>query len=165
MRFAAAVAALLVFAPAAPAAQHQTGLESALVRAINQVRRDYGLKPLTLSKKLSTAAAQHTREMGQYGYFDHTSRDNAPFWKRIERWYPSAGWAAWSVGENIFWEAPDLTADSTVAAWMASPGHRANMLSRTWRDLGVSAIHFDAAPGEYGDASATIVTADFGARR
>ena len=39
------------------------------------------------------------------------------------------------------------------------------MLSRTWREVGVSAIHFDSAPGEYGGGPATIVTADFGARR
>jgi hypothetical protein len=39
------------------------------------------------------------------------------------------------------------------------------MLSRAWREIGISAIHFDAAPGEYDGQAVTIVTADFGLRR
>ena len=165
VRFVAAVVvAALVAAPAGLAAERQTGLESAVIRQINQVRRSHGLKPLALSTKLSSAAAQHTREMGSDGYFEHSSYDKSPFWKRIERWYPSAGWSSWAVGENILWSSPDLTATSTVSNWMNSPGHRANLLARSWHEVGISAIHFDSAPGAYGDQPVTIVTADFGAR-
>ena len=103
--------------------------------------------------------------MGAQGYFEHESYDSTPFWKRIERWYTSKGWSSWTVGENLLYSSPDLTADSGLDDWMASPPHRANLLSRTWREIGISAIHFDSAPGEYEGDPVTIVTADFGARR
>ena len=143
----------------------QTALEAQLAQQINAVRRGYGLKPLTVSSKLSSAAAAHTREMGADGYFEHESFDSTPFWKRVARWYPSRGWRSWSVGENLVYRSPDITAESAVELWMSSPPHRANLLSRSWREIGISAIHFDAAPGEYDGAPVTIVTADFGYRR
>jgi uncharacterized protein YkwD len=49
--------------------------------------------------------------------------------------------------------------------WMSSPPHRENLLSRTWLEIGISAVHFDSAPGTYDDGPVTIVTADFGYRR
>jgi uncharacterized protein YkwD len=145
--------------------QQQTALALALVREINDVRREYGLKPFVTSARLSTAAAQHTREMGVDGYFEHDSYDSTPFWKRVERCYPSKGWRSWSVGENLLYSSPDITASNSVDLWMNSPPHRANLLNRTWREIGISAIHFDEAPGEYDGQPVTIVTADFGLRR
>jgi uncharacterized protein YkwD len=47
---------------------------------------------------------------------------------------------------------------------MLSPPHRENLLSREWREIGIAAIHFSSAPGEYEGRPVTIVTADFGAR-
>ena len=38
------------------------------------------------------------------------------------------------------------------------------MLSRTWREVGIGAVFFTGAPGEYGGRPVTIVTADFGSR-
>lgn len=173
MRVAAVFLALLFLAPAsvaAPsvessAAQKQTALANALLHDINAVRRQHGLRPLVTSTRLAMAATQHTREMGAQGYFEHESYDSTPFWKRIERWYPSKRWSWWAVGENLLYSSPDLTADGGLDEWMSSPPHRANLLSRTWREIGISAIHFDSAPGEYGGDPVTIVTADFGARR
>jgi len=146
-----------------PEAQ-QTALELALVREINDARRQHGLKAFTYSVRLSAAASQHTREMGTQGYFEHESYDSTAFWKRIERWYPSKGWRYWAVGENLLYSTPDVTATEGVELWMNSPPHRANLLSRTWREIGISAVHFDSAPGEYDGGPVTIVTADFGNR-
>ena len=100
--------------------------------------------------------------MGAKGYFEHESFDSTDFWKRVERWYPSKGWRSWSVGENLLYSSPDVTADEGVELWMNSPGHRANILSRSWREIGVSAIHFESAPGEFEGSPVTLVTADFG---
>jgi uncharacterized protein YkwD len=167
----AALLAACVLAPGAASAHatargtRQATLETQLAQQINVVRRNYGLKPLALSSKLTSAAAAHTREMGADGYFEHDSFDSTPFWKRVARWYPSRGWRSWSVGENLVYRSPDVSADSAVEMWMNSPPHRANLLSRSWREIGISAIHFDAAPGEYDEAAVTIVTTDFGVRR
>jgi uncharacterized protein YkwD len=167
----AALVAALALAPATAsahrgaAAVRQTALEAQLAQQINAIRRGHGLGSLTVSTKLTTAAAAHTREMGTNGYFEHESFDSTPFWKRVARWYPSRGWRSWSVGENLVYRSPDVSAGSAVEMWMNSPPHRANILSRSWREIGISAIHFGAAPGAYDGAAVTIVTTDFGTRR
>ena len=145
-------------------ATQQKALEIALVRGINAVRKEHGLRLLTFSARLSAAAAQHTREMGAKGYFEHESYDSTEFWKRIERWYPSKGRRSWSVGENLLYSSPDVTADEGVELWMNSPGHRANILNRSWREIGMSAVHFESAPGEFEGDPVTLVTVDFGTR-
>src|SRR4051794_23339521 len=66
---------------AAGGATQQQALETALVRGINAVRKEHGLRQLAFSARLSAAAAQHTREMGTKGYFEHESFDSTEFWK------------------------------------------------------------------------------------
>ena len=141
-----------------------SALELDIVGKINAQRTARGLRPLRVSRALTAAASSHSRQMGQLGYFEHESFNGAPFWKRIGRFYPARR-GYWSVGENIFWEAPDATGSSAVHEWMMSAPHRENVLAREWREVGVAAAHFDAAPGAFGGRSVTIVTADFGVRR
>ena len=138
---------------------------AAILGGLNRIRRAHGLLPLGPSDELSQAAAQHTEEMAARGFFAHDSADHSAFWLRIRRWYPAAGWRFWSVGENLLWRSPDVDAAAAVRMWMQSPEHRANILSPLWRQVGISAGHFAAAPGAYGQHAVTIVTADFGVRR
>jgi uncharacterized protein YkwD len=141
-----------------------SALELDIVGRINAQRTARGLRPLRVSRGLTAAASSHSRQMGQMGYFEHESAGGLPFWKRIERFYPARR-GYWSVGENIFWESPDTTGLSAVHEWMTSAPHRQNVLEREWREIGVAAVHFAAAPGAFGGRSVTIVTADFGVRR
>jgi uncharacterized protein YkwD len=141
-----------------------SALELDVVARINAQRTARGLRALRVSRGLTAAANYHTNQMGQLGFFEHESVNGAPFWRRIQRFYP-AGRGYWSVGENIFWESPDTGAASAVREWMRSPAHRENILNREWRDVGISAEHFESAPGAFGGRSVTIVTADFGVRR
>ena len=48
--------------------------------------------------------------------------------------------------------------------WMQSPEHRANILNPNWREIGISAVHSDGAPGAFGGQPVTIITTDFGVR-
>jgi uncharacterized protein YkwD len=141
-------------------------LETTVVGEINRVRVARGLRPLRPTRSLAAAARRHSTQMAQRGFFDHNSADGTPFWRRIERFYGDRGFRSWEVGENIFWQSPTTAAaTSVVRSWLASPGHRANMLSRSWRDLGVGALSLASAPGVYGGSPVTIVTVDFGKRR
>jgi uncharacterized protein YkwD len=139
-------------------------LELDIVARINAQRTSRGLRALRVSRGLTAAANSHTNQMGHLGFFEHESVNGAPFWRRIQRFYP-AGRGYWSVGENIFWESPDTSAASAVREWMHSPPHRENILDSEWRDVGISAAHYDSAPGAFGGRSVTIVTTDFGVRR
>jgi uncharacterized protein YkwD len=162
-----AAAALLV--PAAVAAPQRstvalTPLESGVLVDINSFRRAHHLTPLTLSTKLDAAAMQHTREMAADGYFAHASQNGSLFWKRIQGFYGSSPWRYWSVGENLLWSSPDVSADKALQMWLASPEHRANLMNPHWREIGVAAVHVAAAPGIYKGLDVTIVTTDFGVR-
>jgi uncharacterized protein YkwD len=165
----ALLAVLALPATATPAtsrgATTLTSLESGVLQQLNQIRVQHGLVPLKLSAALTAASAQHSKEMGVDGYFDHSSRDGTAFWKRIERWYGQQGFHTWSVGENLLWSSPDVSASSALDMWLNSPEHRKILLTARWREIGLAAVHTQSAPGTYGGREVTIVTADFGVRR
>ena len=140
-------------------------LENAVVDRMNAIRRSRGLRPLRLNTRLRSAAVFHSNDMGRRGYFEHDSISGTPFWRRIERFYTSRGFRSWTVGENLLWGTDTYGAAFAIREWMHSPPHRANLLSRDWREVGIGAAHFVNAPGEYRGRTVTIVTADFGARR
>lgn len=102
--------------------------------------------------------------MAQVGYFEHNSADGTSFWKRIQRYFGSSGYRRWSVGENLLWSSGAPSAQSVVSSWMNSPPHRENLLSRSWRKVGVSVFHLELAPGVFHGLDVTLVTADFGVR-
>ena len=135
-----------------------------MLSRLNEIRTQHGLQPLKISAQLTAAAAQHSREMGTAGYFQHESHDGTSFWKRIGRWYGSSGYGYWSVGENLLWSSPQVDAPGALDLWMHSPEHRANILAPRWREIGVSAVHLPSAPGTYKGLEVTIITTDFGVR-
>jgi uncharacterized protein YkwD len=161
------VVAFVAFAPTASAKNRATlsSLETGVLQRLNELRQSHGLEPLRLSIRLTSAADAHSTDMADRGYFDHSSPDGTPFWKRIDHWYNSAGYGFWSVGENLVWASPNLSAGRALSLWMASPEHRANILSTRWREIGVSAVHVASASGVYRGMSVTIITTDFGARQ
>lgn len=162
---AAALAALVpLTADASDGVALAPRLELQVARRVNAVRRWHGLQPLRLSPALRASARNHSREMGVRGYFEHESANGVPFWRRIERHYGSDGYARWEVGENILWQSGGTTAAQVVREWMGSPGHRDNILSGTWRELGLGALRVTRAGGTYGGRSVTIVTLDLGVR-
>jgi uncharacterized protein YkwD len=142
-----------------------SALEAAVLANVNQIRAKRGLRALKLSNRLSAAADQQSESMGAKGFFSHNSADGSAFWKRIRRYYTDRNYRYWSVGENLLWSSPDVDAGQALDVWMKSPEHRANLLSNKWREIGLSAIHVEAAPGAFEGLDVTIVTADFGARR
>jgi uncharacterized protein YkwD len=142
-----------------------SALEAAVLANVNQIRASHGLRALRLSNRLSAAADQQSEAMGAKGFFSHNSKDGTAFWKRIRRYYTDRNYRYWSVGENLLWSSPDLDATKALDMWMKSPEHRANLLNKNWREIGLSAVHFQAAPGAFQGLDVTIVTADFGVRR
>ena len=141
-----------------------SSLETGVLAQLNKIRAQHGLQPVTVSARLTAAAAQHSKEMGGAGYFEHNSNDGTAFWKRISRWYASGGYGYWSVGENLLWSSPEVDPAGALQLWMNSPEHRANILTARWREVGISAVHFAAAPGMYKGLEVTIITTDFGTR-
>ena len=121
-------------------------LESQVLAGLNAIRRQHGLTPLRLSRPLSTASDAHSRAMGTFGFFDHNSRDGSEFWQRVQRFYGPDGYKSWSVGENLLWSSGTLDGAAALKLWMGSPGHRKNILTARWREIGLSALE-SASPG------------------
>jgi len=140
-------------------------LESQLLSAINQFRTSRGLRPFRFSTQLHAAALRHSREMASNGYFEHASPSGAAFWRRISWYYRIRGYRSWSVGENIEYGQPGLGAAEVLHDWLASPAHRANVVSTQWRDAAVGATFVTSAPGVFDGLPTTVVTLDLGRRR
>ena len=139
-------------------------LEVGVLAELNAIRREHGLVPLRLAPSLSSAADLHSRSMARYGFFTHDSRDGSEFWQRVQRFYAADGYENWSVGENLLWSSPAIAPAEALKLWMASPGHRKNILTPRWREVGLSAVTATSAPGVFGNREVTIITTEFGTR-
>lgn len=136
-----------------------------VLAAVNRFRAAHGLVALRESAELDRAARQHSLEMGRLGYFGHSSANGTAFWRRIRHYYPARRYSYWSAGENLVWASPSLSAGSAMKLWIGSAPHRANLLSRQWRQIGISAVAVVRAGGVYGGRRVAIITTDFGIRR
>jgi uncharacterized protein YkwD len=165
----AAIVAVLLVPPAGSAGRNRgvarvSSLDSALLVQVNAFRVAHGLTALRVSPFLGAAARAHSTQMARLGYFSHNSANGSAFSSRIATYYPSRGYRSWTVGENLLWASPDVSAARALKLWLASPPHRANLMNPRWREIGLAAVHATRAPGVYGNSPTTIVTADFGAR-
>jgi len=168
LALAALVAAAFVANSALAGSRSETSLQTLnhkVLASMNRFRVAHGVVPLHESPALDNSARRHSLEMGRLGYFGHSSAGGASFWQRIRHFYPAGGYSYWSVGENLVWASPSLSAEGAMKMWISSPPHRANLLSPRWRQVGVSAVGVVRAPGVYGGRRVTIITTDFGVRR
>ena len=163
---------LLVGALVAPAAQaapagtggvRATALERQLLDELNALRTARGLRPLRVATGLQDAASGHSRAMLSGAFFAHESRDGTPMADRVRSSYPPRN-GAWTVGENLIWASPGLGARQAINAWLGSPGHRSNMLSAGWREVGIGAVRASSPGGPFGRGTVVVVTMDFGSR-
>lgn len=107
-----------------------------VVELTNEVRVNSGLLPLKWNDTLAAAAIGHARDMADRGYFSHNSPEgSAPSDRARAAGYSTYGGDHIYVGENLARGYADP--DSTLAAWMVSPGHRQNVLWPQYREIGV----------------------------
>jgi uncharacterized protein YkwD len=133
----------------------------ATLRALNDVRAAHRRAPLVADARLARAARAHSRDMVAHGYFAHVSPSGTTLRSRVAR----TGWMRrrpeWELAENLAWGTGERGAPAAVvAAWMASPGHRRNILARRLRVIGIGVVSGTPFAG-----SGATYTADFGTRR
>ena len=116
-----------------------TAFESEVVRLVNEIRVQYGLKPLTENWELSRVARYKSQDMADNGYFSHTSPTyGSPF-----QMMKAFGLSYRAAGENIAYG--QRSPQAVVDAWMNSSGHRANILNASYTQIGVGYV----AQGNY----------------
>ncbi|MGW1536781.1 CAP domain-containing protein [Streptomyces aureus] len=136
---------------AAPAAGTATPASAAVARVValvNSERAKAGCSPVTLNAKLSQAAQAHSADMASRNTMSHTGSDGSDPGQRIT----SAGYLWSAYGENVAYGYS--TPEQVMAGWMASAGHKRNILDCGFKEIGVGV----AQPGNYW-------TQDFGTAR
>ncbi|MFF8627755.1 CAP domain-containing protein [Streptomyces werraensis] len=128
--------------PTAPA----SGAVARVVELVNQERAEAGCAPVTANSTLNTAAQRHSEDMASTGTMSHTGSDGSDPGERITR----AGYAWSTYGENVAYGYS--TPEQVMQGWMTSPGHKANILNCSFKEIGVG-------------LSGTYWTQDFGTAR
>jgi uncharacterized protein YkwD len=131
--------------------------ERAMVRAINRQRSRHGLATVRPSARLARAADYHSRDMLAADFFAHDSRDGTPFDRRVRRYANHR-----AVGETLamLGGCGKGAARRVVRMWMKSPGHRAILLSSSYRRVGVA-----KRTGSLDGSRACVITADFASKK
>jgi len=131
----------------------------------NRERARHGLPRLRENPLLRRAAERHTDNMVSERFFDHTSPSGSTMLERIRRTGYTKRARSWALGENIAWGSGSFaTAAQIHRSWMKSPGHRANILQRSFREIGIgigSGLPVRLSAAQTG----ATYTADFGFRR
>lgn len=122
--------------------------ENEVVSLINAERSKAGLSPLTKQSQLTAAARLHSQDMACNDFFSHTSPTTGSPFDRIAAQGYSYSWA----GENI--AAGYGSAAALVQGWMNSPGHKANILSENFTQIGVGYAYW--AGSTYGSYSTAV---------
>jgi uncharacterized protein YkwD len=147
----------------APTAANLELVRAAVLCLHNRERTARRLPKLTEHAALRAAAEGHSAHMVGARFFSHDGPDGSDMADRIL----GAGYArgqGWSLGENIAWgTGPLATAAGIHRAWMRSPGHKANILRRQFREIGIGIAL--GAPVSGGGNDGATYTADFGVRR
>lgn len=126
-----------------PSVTNLDAIRSALLDAVNKERRAAGLAPVAYNTVLEKSAQGHAQDMERREYFSHDSKEGS---KPIDR-MRKAGYLniditncncrsyTTSVGENIA-KGQDTVAE-VMEDWMTSKGHRENILSPKYKELGI----------------------------
>lgn len=110
--------------------------EDLVMELVNQERWANGqLPPLKRVSQLDSSSETHSSNMASRNFFAHCDLDTGTLpWDRMT----AAGYSWNSAGENI--AAGYSTPQAVVDGWMGSPGHRANILSTSFRELGIGYV-------------------------
>lgn len=145
--------------PAAPLGR----IRGAIRCLMNKERAKQGMRRLRLNRRLRKAATRHSRDMVGRSYFSHQTLGGGDLVSRVRRARYIRRGDRFTVGENLAWGAGSLgTPRLIVRAWMESPEHRANVLNRRFREIGIGVVR--GAPVATQSAAVTYTT-NFGRRR
>lgn len=122
-----------------------------IVQLTNVERKSRGLNELSTNSLLTQAAYQKGQHMLDEDYFAHISPSGVTPWF----WMQKVGYSYQVAGENLAIDF--LEAEDVVAAWLASPTHKDNMLHTSYIETGVGVV-----TGEFENGTSTIVVHMFG---
>jgi uncharacterized protein YkwD len=105
-------------------------LESKMLVLVNEERQKVGLKPLKADPEMLVVARAHSADMFARGYFSHITPEGLSPFDRMKR----EKVRFLTAGENL---ALGQTLAICHRGLMNSPGHRANILNKTFGRVGI----------------------------
>ena len=114
-----------------------------MLAQVNAERKRAGRKPLRLNSELARSAQRHAEDMLARGYFDHKSPSGTTVRERSR----AAGYNWGAIGENIAFGQTSV--GEVIDTWMGSPGHRKNILSPHFSELGIGLALGRGRDGKY----------------
>lgn len=127
------------------------GYEGTVLELINEERQDQGLPAYTTDSRLRSASLVHATDLACNDFFSHTGSDDSSPSERVS----AQGYSWSSVGENIYAGSGSYGSPSSAfQGWMDSPGHRANILSSSFTQIGVGYVYF--ADSQYRNYYVTV---------
>jgi Cysteine-rich secretory protein family len=121
-----------------------------LLQETNEERRAAGLGSLTLNTQLNQAAQAKADDMAARNYWSHNTPNGDPPWV----FFTNAGYKYQTAGENLAYGF--ATSTDTVIGWMNSPGHKANIVNTSYKEIGFGIAN---SPDYQGTGPETIVVA------
>lgn len=126
-----------------------------LLTLTNAARIEVGDAPLTLNDQLDQAAYAKAIDMAVHGYWDHfRPSDHKSPWDFIHE----QGYDYQVAGENL--ARGFRTVQGITSAWLASPAHAANLLSKKYTDIGFASLNVTEPDGQ----SVLLTVQMFGSR-
>ena len=144
---------------------NQAELETTIFQLINDYRVDQGLPKLNHDDRLAVVARSHSQDMAANDFYRHTNlKGEGPSARAKEANYDCRNPLSIGIAENIYllyghvsslrvgnrvtyqWLTQDELAGRFVAGWIASPGHRRNILDRRYTLTGIG-VGFGTAVG------------------
>lgn len=113
-------------------------IKKRVIALTNKKRVSHGCGRVRANAALGRAAQKHSNRMAAADTLSH----QLPGEPSLEQRYRNEGYRPTWWGENIAWNYP--TAKALVNAWMASPGHRANILNCHYKHIGIGLAKNDA---------------------
>ncbi|WP_394617309.1 CAP domain-containing protein [Lentzea sp. JNUCC 0626] len=128
-----------LFAAVVGSKAHRTRHEDAVVRLVNEFRVKKNLPRLRVDERLRAAARAHSEDMAHRGFCAHENPDGVtPAARMTAAGHPAPG------AENV--ARGQETPRSVMNAWIASPGHHANLVNPSFTAIGVG-VSFAGARG------------------
>ncbi|MFJ9817389.1 sigma-70 family RNA polymerase sigma factor [Streptomyces sp. NPDC101151] len=127
-------------APSTQAQSSPSDTVTQVVALVNKERAAAGCGPLSENAQLEKAAQDHSDDMAARNFFEHTNPDGADPGQRIT----AAGYRWSTYGENI--AKGQQTPQAVMDSWMNSPGHRANILNCSFKEIGVGVHRGSGGP-------------------
>jgi len=134
---------ILLLLPSLAGALNATKIENILLRLLRQTRRTHRLPKLADNHKLQQLARFQSTQMARQNFFAHVDPQGRDPTQRMKMLFPEV---IGGIGENIAYNYGNSdweVAQKIFKAWMHSPGHRKNILSKKYNSIGIGVAFKD----------------------